>query len=249
MRRMLLLFIAMVWPWSPLSPCSRQNAGISVTQATRRRRCAKIQLPPGFHIALYARVPYARGLALAPDGETLIVGTSADKIYKVTLGRDEAAKVEPFAPGEKLVLPNGPCFAPDGTLFIAAFDRILRFSPRPGGGWDEDHPQTVVPPGALIPATEKSHGHGLRVCRVGPDGKLYVALGQPTNVPTKAQQDVFAQWGMGGILRMDPDGANKEIFASGIRNSVGMDFEPKDENCGSPTIRSTAWATTSRPRN
>ncbi len=88
----------------------------------------------------------------------------------------------------------------------------------------------IVPPGRLIPADEQSRGHGMRVCRIGPDGKLYVAVGQPTNVPTPAQQTLFAQWGMGGILRFERDGGNREIFASGIRNSVGMDFEPGTEN-------------------
>jgi glucose/arabinose dehydrogenase len=187
---------------------------------------AKITLPPGFHITLYASAPNARGLAVAPDGKTLIVGTRTDKVFKVTLGADQAKSVEAFAPQLKLDEPNGPCFAPDGTLFIAAFDRVLRFSPLPGGGWDEIHPQTVVPPGKLVPKMA-GRGHDLRVCRVGPDGKLYVAVGQPTNVPTKSQQKEFAEWGMGGILRFDLDGKNREIFASGIRNSVGMDFEPK----------------------
>ena len=222
MRRVLLISLAVVAAFA-LLPTKRAHSGHS---DDLRATLARIQLPPGFHIALYALAPNARSLALSPDGATLIVGTSADRAYKVTTGRDEAAKVEPFAPGQKFDAPNGPCFAPDGSVFIAAFDRILRFAPRPGGGWDEGEPQMIVPPGALIPATEKSHVHGLRVCRVGPDGKLYVALGQPTNVPAKAQQEIFAKWGMGGIVRMDPDGANREIFASGIRNSVGMDFEP-----------------------
>jgi glucose/arabinose dehydrogenase len=191
-----------------------------------RATLARIQLPPGFHIALYALAPNARSMALSPDGATLIVGSSGARVYKVALGPDKAAKVEPFAPGQSFTLPNGPCFALDGTLFLATFDRILRFAPRPGGGWDEDHPQQIVAPGALIPAGEKKQVHGMRVCRVGPDGKLYVAVGQPDNVPPKDKQPLYAQWGMGGILRMDREGANRDIFASGIRNSVGMDFEP-----------------------
>ncbi len=68
----------------------------------------------------------------------------------------------------------------------------------------------------------------LRVCRVGPDGKLYVALGQPYNVPPKTKMDEYNKWGIGGIIRMNLDGTGREVFARGIRNSVGMDFNPKD---------------------
>ncbi|WP_374547100.1 sorbosone dehydrogenase family protein [Rhodoblastus sp.] len=223
MRRSPVLFTALAAGLAVLAGgCSRADHA-----ATLRATLAKISLPPGFHIALYGLAPNARGLALSPDGKTLIVGSSGDKVYRVALGPDRAESVEPFAPGRKFTLPNGPCFAPDGTLFLATFDRILRFAPRPGGGWDEANPQTIVAPGALIPADEKKQGHGMRVCRIGPDGKLYVAVGQPTNVPTKAEQKVFVQWGMGGIVRFDQDGGNREIFADGIRNSVGLDFEPQ----------------------
>jgi glucose/arabinose dehydrogenase len=222
MRRLVLLSLTLAAALASFgaAPAQANHAG------ELRATLAKIRLPPGFHIALYALAPNARTLALSPDGGTLIVGTSADKVFKLTPGPSEAARVERFAPNQTFALPNGACFAPDGGLFIAAFDRILRFAPRPGGGWDEDAPHTIVAPGALIPQDQKSTIHGLRVCRIGPDGKLYVALGQPTNVPSPAQQEIFVKWGMGGILRMDSDGSNRENFASGIRNSVGMDFEP-----------------------
>ncbi len=224
MRRGLLFPLALLAAFLLAPPFARADHA-----ADLRATLAKIRLPPGFHIALYALAPEARGLARSPDGATLIVGTSGDRIYRVALGADQARAVAVFAPKQNFVMPNGPCFAPDGTLFVAAFDRIVSFAPRPGG-WDEDHPRLVVPPGKLIPVDENSLGHGLRVCRIGPDGKLYVTIGQPTNVPTKAQQEVFARWGMGGIVRVDRDGANREIFASGIRNSVGMDFEPGTTN-------------------
>ncbi len=188
---------------------------------------ARIKLPQGFHIALYALAPEARHLAVAPDGKTIFVGTRGDKLYKVAADLDAPAKVEIFAPNEKFELPNGPCFAPDGTLFVAEFNRILKFSPVAGGGWDEDHPKTVVPQGELVPP-EVSHGHGLRVCRVGPDGKLYVTIGQPHNVPPKDKMPLYNQRGMGGIIRMNQDGSLREVFARGIRNSVGLDFNPAD---------------------
>ena len=193
-----------------------------------RATLARVKLPPGFHIALYSLVPGARHLAVAPDGGTLIVGSRGDKVAKIPIGLDATPKADIFAPNQKFVLPNGPCFAPDGTLFLAEFNRIQSFAPLPDGGWDEDHPATVVAQDQLIPETETSHSHDARVCRIGPDGKLYVTLGQPNNVPPKDKQPLYEQWGMGGIIRLNRDGTGREVFARGIRNSVGLDFNPAD---------------------
>jgi glucose/arabinose dehydrogenase len=88
--------------------------------------------------------------------------------------------------------------------------------------------EIVIPKGELIPRAEESRGHSARVCRIGPDNKLYIALGQPYNVPPPAKLPLYDRVGMGGIIRLDRDGKNREVFASGIRNSVGIDFNPKD---------------------
>jgi len=86
----------------------------------------------------------------------------------------------------------------------------------------------VVGQGKLIPEEEESFNHGARVCRIGKDGKLYVALGQPFNVPAPEKLELYAKWGIGGIVRMNPfDGSGREVFARGVRNSVGIDFNPK----------------------
>ena len=84
--------------------------------------------------------------------------------------------------------------------------------------------------GDLIPAEEESYNHTARVCRVGPDNKLYISLGQPTNVFAPEKMDLYAKVGIGGIIRMDRDGKNREVYTTGIRNSGGMDFNPKDKS-------------------
>jgi glucose/arabinose dehydrogenase len=66
-------------------------------------------------------------------------------------------------------------------------------------------------------------------------------------VPTKEKADLYRKIGMGGIIRMDQDGKNREIFATGLRNPVGMDFTRRTRRFGATTIRLTAWATISRP--
>jgi glucose/arabinose dehydrogenase len=88
----------------------------------------------------------------------------------------------------------------------------------------------VLKQGDLIPAAEESFNHTARVCRIGPDGKIYVALGQPFNVPAKEKMDLYNRTGIGGIVRFDQDGKNKEVFATGIRNSVGIEFHPSDRS-------------------
>jgi glucose/arabinose dehydrogenase len=64
------------------------------------------------------------------------------------------------------------------------------------------------------------------VCAIGPDNKLYIQLGQPFNVPPQDKMDLFNKYGIGGIVRMNRDGTGREVYALGLRNPVGMDFNP-----------------------
>jgi glucose/arabinose dehydrogenase len=77
-----------------------------------------------------------------------------------------------------------------------------------------------------VPAEEALPNHALRVCGVGPEGRLHLALGQPYDVPPPEKLPLYERLGIGGILRMDRDGQNREVFARGIRNSVGVAFRP-----------------------
>jgi glucose/arabinose dehydrogenase len=89
----------------------------------------------------------------------------------------------------------------------------------------------VVPQGKLVPPEEESYNHGARTCRVSDDGKLYITLGQPYNVQPKEKVALYEQLGIGGMIRMDPfDGSKREVVARGVRNSVGMDINPKDKS-------------------
>ena len=83
--------------------------------------------------------------------------------------------------------------------------------------------------GELIPKVDESYNHAARTCRIGPDNKLYITLGQPFIVPPPEKLDSFKKWGIGNIIWMDRDGKNREVYARGIRKSVGMDFNPKDK--------------------
>ena len=192
-----------------------------------RKNLSKIKLPDGFKIDLYAVVPDARAIAVGPNAGVLFVGTRKSKIYTVT-DRDKdrvADEVRPFAPGITFKIPNGVCFSKDGVLTVVEQNRVLAV---PAAEFFYENPDVaagvLVKQGALIPASEESFNHTARVCRVGPDGKTYIALGQPYNVPPAEKADLYKKTGIGGIIRIDADGKNREVYATGIRNSVGMDF-------------------------
>ncbi|KQP40700.1 sorbosone dehydrogenase [Methylobacterium sp. Leaf104] len=197
-----------------------------------RKTLAKIKLPEGFKIDLYAVVPDARSIAVGPNAGVLFVGTRKSKVYTVT-DRDKdrvGDEVRAFAPGIDFKIPNGVCFSKDGVLTIVEQNRVLSF---PAAEFFYESPDVaagvLVKQGDLIPAAEESYNHTARMCRVGPDGKTYISLGQPYNVPPAAKRDLYAKTGIGGIVRMDADGKNREVYVTGIRNSVGMDFNPADK--------------------
>jgi glucose/arabinose dehydrogenase len=168
----------------------------------------RLSAPPGFVVELFAEVPGARSLAVAEDGARIYVGTRGDKLFAILdPGRDGAAdKVVEVASGLKV--PNGVALAPDGALFVVEQHQISRFDP-------SGEREVVVPPGVL---PDFRH-HGWRYASFGPDGRLYVTVGAPCNV---CEVRGFE----GTILRLRPDGHELEVFAQGVRNSVGLDWHP-----------------------
>jgi glucose/arabinose dehydrogenase len=194
-----------------------------------RANLSRINLPAGFKIDLYAVVPDARHMAVGPQGIAVFVGTRKTDVWVVTdRNKDRVAdEVKDFAPSLPKSIPNGPCFSPDGFLYIAERNRVLVY---PAAEFFYESPDVVAVPvfaeGTLIPADEESYNHTARVCRIGPDGKIYITLGQPFNVPAAEKADLYTKWGMGGIIRANTDGSGRQVYAWGVRNSVGMDFNP-----------------------
>lgn len=194
-----------------------------------RKTLKQIKLPKGFKIDLYAIVPDARHMAVGPQGIVTFVGTRKTKVWSVTdRNKDRVAdEVKDFAPSIDFTIPNGPCFSKDGMLYIAERNRVLLF---PAAEFFYESPDVaafnVVPQGELIPVAEESYNHTARVCRVGPDGKLYISLGQPFNVFPPEKMDLYTKTGIGGVVRMNTDGTGREVYTYGVRNSVGMDFNP-----------------------
>ena len=197
-----------------------------------RNNLANISMPPGFKIDLYAIVPDVRHMAVAPSTNMLFAGTRKTTVWAITDRNSDgrADEVKSFAPSLDFKVPNGVCWTRDGFLIVAEHNRVLNF---PAAEFFYEGPDVavieVVPQGKLVPPEEESFNHGARTCRIGPDGMLYITLGQPYNVQPKAKIEMYNELGIGGIVRMNPfSGGDREVFAIGVRNSVGQDFNPAD---------------------
>ena len=176
----------------------------------------KITLPPGFSIEVYAPdVPNARSMARSPSGTLFVSTRQVGDVYAV-FDRDQdnrADEVITIATG--LNMPNGVAFR-DGALYVAEVNRILRYDGIEGRL--ENPPAPVV----IDEDFPTERMHGWKFVRFGPDGKLYVPVGAPCNVCERTGEDMrFAT-----ITRMDPDGGAQEVYAHGVRNSVGFDWHP-----------------------
>jgi glucose/arabinose dehydrogenase len=170
-------------------------------------RLERLDLPPGFEIEVFAEVPGARSLAVADGGRKIYVGTRDEDVYAVLDGDRDGTADGVLRVATDLKVPNGVA-ATNGRLFVAEQNRIIRFEP--------DGKVDIVVPAGVLP--DFRH-HGWRYAGFGPDGKLYVAIGAPCNICEVAGFE-------GTIVRMDPDGHNLEIFARGVRNSLGFDWHP-----------------------
>jgi glucose/arabinose dehydrogenase len=188
----------------------------------------RITLPPGFSIDIYVDgLSNPRSMALGPNG-TLFVGTrrapqniaqgaspDAGQVYAV-LDRDndqEADEIITIAAG--LNAPNGVAFR-DGSLYVAEINRILRYDRIESRLNDPPEPVMVTD------AFPTDWMHGWKFIAFGPDDKLYVPVGAPCNVCDRVDEEPR----YGSITRMNADGSDLEVFASGIRNSVGFDWHP-----------------------
>lgn len=209
-----VLFVALALTASSChGGCDRVDDAARAALGSSGVQLDKIKLPPGFHIALYAsNVPGARSLVLSPKG-TLFVGTRGQgKVYALPPAPDgkHAARVVTIANG--LEMPNGVALH-NGALYVAEVSRILRFDHLEQ---HLDHPPKPVVVYDKLPT--ETH-HGWKFIRIGPDGMLYVPVGAPCNVCERP--DPYAS-----ILRMKLDGSGMQVYARGIRNTVGFDWNP-----------------------
>jgi glucose/arabinose dehydrogenase len=177
-------------------------------QGAPEPRLERLNLPAGFAIEVFAKVPGARSLRVADDGAKIYVSTRDSEVFAVLDPERDGIANGVVTVASGLNDPNGIALGPDGSLFVAEQNRIIRLD-------DTGKVEVVVPPGVL---PDFRH-HGWRYAGFGPDGRLYVAIGAPCNI---CEVRGFE----GTIIRLRPGGQDLEIFARGVRNSVGFDWQP-----------------------
>ncbi|HYF69413.1 MAG TPA: sorbosone dehydrogenase family protein [Ohtaekwangia sp.] len=174
----------------------------------------KIKLPPGFTIDIFAEVDNARSLARSPSGVIYVGNRNGDKVYAVkdTDGDFKADKKWTLASG--LNMPNGVAFR-NGDLYIAEVSRITKLTNIEASL--NNPPKPVV----IKDDYPKETHHGWKYIAFGPDDKLYVPVGAPCNICDR-KEPVYAS-----ITRVNADGSGYEIYARGIRNTVGFTWHPQ----------------------
>ena len=175
----------------------------------------RIKLPPGFEIHLYATgVRNARSMALGPNG-TLFVGTMDEGNVYAVLDQDQddrADKIITLVEGWNM--PNGVAIR-EGSLYVAEVNRVVRFDDI------ESHLEDLPAPVVIRDDLPKDEAHGWKFIAFGPDGKLYVPVGMPCNICERDDERY------GSILQMNPDGTDLQVYARGVRNTVGFSWHPE----------------------
>jgi len=177
-----------------------------------------LNVPDGFDVEIFADdIPFARWLAVTPDGDVLCASARTNAIYLLRDTDDDGVADEKheFLDAQRGAnLPFGMAFV-DGSFYLGNTDAVLRYDYEPGQTeLTGEYEKITDLPGRGY------RQHWTRNVMASPDGKkLYVTVGSKSNVSVEPEPRAT-------VLRMNPDGSQREVFASGLRNPVGLDFHP-----------------------
>lgn len=173
-----------------------------------------IALPPGFGIIVFARgLNSPRMMAVGPDNHLYVAERGAGRIVRLPDRDGDGLSDGIEVVAEEMRSPSSLAFYQDGSLYVGETIRIIRLSQQNEGGVFQER-QTVVdglPRG----------GHNTRTVLFSPDGSwMYVSVGSSCNVCNEDDPRRST------IVRYTPQGGDETIFASGLRNAVGITIRP-----------------------
>ena len=211
-----------------LSACKEEKAAsasgplgqkISISDAKADVQLDKLQLPEGFTIDVWAaEVPNARSMALSETGMVFVGNRQENNVYALVDENGDGKAESKYILANDLRMPNGVAIK-DGDLYVAEVSRILRFK-------DIENNLTNPSYEVVYDGYPDEAHHGWKFIAFGPDGLLYVPVGAPCNICV-SEDPIFAS-----ITRLDVSkpGAKPEVYAHGIRNSVGMTWHPETKD-------------------
>ena len=195
---------------------SPDNSQPAITDKSRELPLDRVKLPPGFKIEIFAEVDNARSLAVSPSGIVFAGNRNGDKVYAVQDSDGDFKADKKWVVATGLNSPNGVAFK-DGDLYVAEISRILKFPDIEKKLNNPGRPEVVADD-----YPTETH-HGWKYIAFGPDGKLYIPVGAPCNI-CDSDEEIFAS-----ITRMNADGTGREIYAHGVRNTVGFTWHPESK--------------------
>jgi glucose/arabinose dehydrogenase len=195
------------------SQASDANSGKPASAISIEDQLAKIKLPEGFKISIYAEnVPNARSMALGANG-TVFVGTRKSALYAIVDNDGDYKADEVIKFDHDFNSPNGVAYR-NGSLYVAEIDKLFRYDDI------EANLKKLPKPVTIYDDYPSERHHGYKYIAFGPDNKIYIPVGAPCNI-CESKNEMFAT-----ITRMNPDGTDREIYAQGVRNSVGLTWHP-----------------------
>jgi glucose/arabinose dehydrogenase len=200
-------------------------------QVVRRPANAWPQAPAGFKVDLFASgLDNPRLIRTAPNGDLFLAESDPGRIlaFRGMTSDGKPQKLETFAEG--LHRPFGIAFYPPGPepqyVYIGNTDSVVRFPYKNGDLKARGPAETVIP---RLPSGEEAvggGGHWTRDIAFSLDGKqMFVSVGSRTNIADTDEDK--SEFHRADILAANPDGSNLRVYASGIRNPVGIAVDPQ----------------------
>ena len=177
----------------------------------------QIKLPSGIKISDYAEVSNARSMVLSENGTLFVGNRSEDKVYAVKDTNGDMVGDVTYIIDKGLKMPNGVALK-DGDLYVAEVSRILKYENIEANL--DNPPEPIV----IYDGYPTERHHGWKYIAFGPDGLLYIPVGAPCNICNKEGNPIYAS-----ITRIDVNNPYPQVVASGIRNTVGFDWDPKTD--------------------
>jgi hypothetical protein len=197
-----------------------QSATAEVVPVDVRSFGDQIKLPAGFKIDVWAAdVPNARSMAISDNGIVFVGNRQEKNVYALVDENADGKADTKFILAEGLRMPNGVAYK-NGDLYVAEVSRILRF---------KDIKNNLANPKfeVVYDGYPTDGHHGWKFIAFGPDGMLYVPVGAPCNICEK-ENPIYAS-----ITRLDVSkpGSKPEVYAHGVRNTVGFAWHPQSKEC------------------